>query len=117
MPIGIIKYNEKTLKNPNIEQDYLLCYHNKNILGSGTFGQVYKTDTYAMHYSLKKLTFNNTCVVKVMHKIDSEIKKVIMNEYELGKKALHLGMKKPIFTSIEASQTCHLLMNHLPGKE
>ncbi len=112
---GVLTYHGKNQKAHSAPGHVIVFEKSDRPLGKGSFGVVYGADSYALDYKSHTLTFKNIAkVVKILQVGENVTVEDIESEYRLGKKAPHLGMKKPVFT---IDGKCHIVMKRLPGEE
>ncbi len=112
---GVLTYHGKNQKAHSAPGHVIVFEKSDRPLGKGSFGVVYGADSYALDYKSHTLTFKDTAkVVKILQVGENVTVEDIKSEYRLGKKAPHLGMKKPVFT---IDGLCHIVMKRLPGEE
>jgi serine/threonine protein kinase len=110
----VVQFERASRKNPG--SDLLSFAETKeSLLGQGSFGAVYRPlENITPDYT--KIVFKNKKkkqVIKVIRNIDnSEKKKIVEEEYEICKRAGHLGIKKPVFHHFHA----YVVMKQIPGK-
>ena len=89
------------------------------MLGYGHSAGVYPAKAYIINnsYETISLSYKKDKVVKLFIDVDENKINQIINEYELMKRAPHLGTKKPVILGEGKNRQCILIMNRLPGSE